>query len=250
MNSTIRLDKLVAENTGFSREYSVEAIENGCVSFDGKVLFKAGMKVSRKLPIIINAEPMKYVSRGGYKLEHAVTSFEIDVAGKHCIDIGASAGGFTDCLLQHGAAHVTAVDCGTGQLSGKLRDDNRVAVYENTNIRDITHATFPALFDIAVIDVSFISLTLILPIAATLLKQDGQLVCLVKPQFEAGKQALNKKGVVTNERHRTAALDNVKTVAENCGFGSLVHAVSPVTGRDGNVEYLLYGRQKKQPVLS
>jgi len=249
MNEIIRLDRLVVERTGFSREYAAEVIENGYVSAGGKVLVKPGMKVSAALEISVNAQPMRYISRGGYKLEHALSVFEIDVNGLACVDIGASVGGFTDCLLQNDARFVATIDCGTGQLADTLRTDPRVAVYENMNIREIDAPNFinglrevDEGFDLAVIDVSFISLSLVLPVAASLLKPGGTLVCLVKPQFEVGKKGLNKKGVVTDERLRTAALKIVKAAAAH-NFHSLSHIQSPITGRDGNVEYLLIGQR-------
>jgi len=247
----IRLDRLVVEKTGFSRDYAVEVIVGGSVSAGGKALVKPGMKVSAALEIEVAAQPMRYVSRGGYKLEHAIEAFEIDVEGSVCVDIGASVGGFTDCLLQNGARFVAAVDCGSGQLAEKLRNDPRVAVYENMNIRNVDVETFigglakvdEEGFDLVVIDVSFISLTLVLPVAASLLKQKGTLICLVKPQFEVGKKGLNKTGIVTDERLRMAAVEKVKNAAM-CNFQSLSHMQSPITGRDGNVEYLLTGERQ------
>jgi len=250
MDNVIRLDKLVIERTGFSREYAAEIIVNGGVSAGSKILSKPGMKVNSTLEITVSAQPMRYVSRGGYKLEHALNEFGIMVKGLTCVDIGASVGGFTDCLLQNGAHFVAAIDCGTGQLAESLQNDPRVAAYENTNIREINAENFIGKltevsvqgFDLAVIDVSFISLTLVLPVAASLLKPGGTLICLVKPQFEAGKAALNKKGVVTSERLRIAALDAVKQAAASY-FHSLSHTLSPITGRSGNAEFLLTGQR-------
>ena len=245
--NTVRLDRLVVERTGFSREYAAEVIENGYVAAGGKVLVKPGMKVSTVLEISVNAQPMQYVSRGGYKLEYAISAFGIAVEGLSCVDIGASVGGFTDCLLQNGARFVATIDCGTGQLADTLRTDPRVMVYENMNIREINVPHFinelnevEYGFDLAVIDVSFISLKLVLPVAASLLKPGGTLICLVKPQFEVGKKGLNKKGVVIDERLRAAALEAVKAAAAH-NFRSLSHRQSPITGRGGNVEYLLIG---------
>jgi len=245
----IRLDKLVIEQTGFSREYAAEVIKGGYVSSGEKILAKPGMKVPHTLEIIVSAKPMRYVSRGGYKLEQALAEFGVVVEGKTCVDIGASVGGFTDCLLQNGALLVAAIDCGTAQLANKLRNDARVTVFENTNIREINAEEFLRKtnlnhgFDVAVIDVSFISLSLVLPAAASLLRQSGTLICLVKPQFEAGKAALNKRGVVKSERLRLNALDAIKQAATLNKFHSITHAQSPITGRDGNIEYLMAAKK-------
>ena len=247
----IRLDKLVVENMGFSREYAVESIKKGFVSVNGKISTKPGLKVSVVADINVSAQPMRYVSRGGYKLEEALMAFGIDVTDKACVDIGASVGGFTDCLLQNGARFVAAVDCGSGQMADILRNDPRVAVFENMNIREVDTQRFinsingvnAEGFDLAVIDVSFISLELVLPVAASLLRQDGRLICLVKPQFEVGRKGLNKKGVVTDERLRVSALKKIESAAASY-FYSLAHTRSPFTGRDGNEEYLLAGVKK------
>jgi 23S rRNA (cytidine1920-2'-O)/16S rRNA (cytidine1409-2'-O)-methyltransferase len=241
MDETVRLDLLVVKKAGFSREYAREVIENGLVSCGGKVLVKAGMKVDTDADITVDAAPMRYVSRGGYKLEQAINAFGIEVAGKVCVDIGASTGGFTDCLLQHGAIKVTAVDCGNGQLAPSLRVDKRVTTVEDMNIRQIDVDKYRRSFDLAVVDVSFISLTMVLPIIAELVKRGGVAVGLVKPQFEVGKAALNKKGIVTDGRKRVAALETVMQSAAKAGFGSLKHIESTVVGRDGNVEFLFTG---------
>jgi len=240
---TIRLDVLVAKQCAFPREYARETVENGLVSLDGKVLQKPGMKLPPDTIVTVAAAPMRYVGRGGYKLEKAVAIFKISVHNKVCIDIGASTGGFTDCLLQAGAVKVYAIDTGTEQLSESLRGNPRVVSMENTNIRGITPESIGVLADCIVIDVSFISLTKVLPYAVPLLADGGDIIALVKPQFEAGRAHLNKQGVVKDPKVRKKVLDTLEKSLP--AFGLIQHGCipSPILGQNGNEEYLLHLRR-------
>ncbi len=183
---------------------------------------------------------MKYVSRGGYKLEKAVEEFGISLEGKICMDIGASTGGFTDCMLQNGAAKVYAIDVGYGQFAWKLRNDPRVVCLEKTNMRYVTHEQVPDEADFASVDVSFISLTKILPAALDVLGEKGQLVCLIKPQFEAGREKVGKKGVVKDRAVHREVIEKITDYAEAQGLGILGLSFSPIKGPEGNIEYLVY----------
>ena len=239
-----RLDLLVAQQSGFSREYSREIIEKGLVSLNAKTLTKPGQKLPPDTVLTISAEKMKYVSRGGYKLEKAVEVFGISVHNNICIDIGASTGGFTDCLLQSGAKLVYAIDSGTNQLAESLRNDTRIVSMENTNIRDVTPEGLGVLADCIVIDVSFISLEKVLPHAAVLLADGGVILALVKPQFEAGRAHLNKKGVVTDPKVRKKVLANIEKNLPIHGLAQHGCVPSPIHGQNGNEEYLLYLRKE------
>ncbi|MCL2069227.1 MAG: TlyA family RNA methyltransferase, partial [Oscillospiraceae bacterium] len=183
---------------------------------------------------------LRYVSRGGQKLERAIEAFGIGLDGSVCVDIGASTGGFTDCMLQHGAARVYAIDVGYGQIAWKLREDTRVVVMERTNIRGVTPRQIPETPDFISIDVSFISLALVLPVAAALLKSGGHAVCLLKPQFEAGREKVGKKGVVRDPEVHLEVLRRVCGIAADNGFAVLGAEFSPVRGPQGNIEYLIY----------
>ena len=195
--SKIRLDQLIFEK-GFaeSREKAKALIMSGCVFLDGQRADKPGMSVSPDTEPEVHKKELAFVSRGGYKLDKAIRVFGIDPEGKRCIDCGASTGGFTDVLLQHGAEKVYAVDVGYGQLAWTLRNDPRVVNLERTNLRYVTKEQIPDLLDLAVCDVSFISLRLVMPAVAPLLKPDAEIMCLIKPQFEAGRELVGKKGVV------------------------------------------------------
>ena len=236
----IRLDVLVAAQCAFPREYAREAVEGGLVTLNGKTLTKPGMKLPSDMIVEVAAAPMRYVGRGGYKLEKAVAIFGISVHNKICIDIGASTGGFTDCLLQAGAAKVYAIDSGTNQLADSLRNDPRVVSLENTNIRDVTPESLGVLADCVVIDVSFISLEKVLPHAAALLVDSGVIVALVKPQFEAGRAHLNKKGVVTDPKVRKKVLDTIEKSLPAFWLKQHGCIPSPIHGQNGNEEYLLH----------
>jgi len=234
-----RLDLLVMRQTGFSREYSQEVIAKGFVSHNGKPLTKPGAKLAPDTALVVTADKMKYVSRGGYKLEKAVEVFGISVHNNTCIDIGASTGGFTDCLLQAGARKVYAIDTGTNQLADALRGDPRVVAMENTNIREIAPADIGEAADCITIDVSFISLEKILPHAAALLADGGVMIALVKPQFEAGRAHLNCSGVVSDPKVRLSVLNSIYTALPTHGLSAHGCIASPISGQNGNMEFLL-----------
>jgi 23S rRNA (cytidine1920-2'-O)/16S rRNA (cytidine1409-2'-O)-methyltransferase len=236
--TSIRLDEAVAERAGVTRSRARSLIMEGRVRVDGSVAAKAGQAVRAEASIEIEP-PRRFVSRGGEKLEHALASFDIDVAGKIALDVGASTGGFTDCLLQRGAAHVTAVDVGYGQLDWKLRNDPRVTVIERTNFRLMADDAFPGGFDIVVIDASFISLRTILARARAYLRPDGVFVALVKPQFEAGRYRLSRGGVVRDPEVHRAVLHEVIAAARELGLIATGLEPSPLLGPAGNREFLL-----------
>ena len=221
-----------------SRSAAAEMIKSGSISVNGSVITKPSFTVNDGDSVFITGEVLKYVGRGGLKLEKAIDFFSIDLSGRTCLDIGASTGGFTDCMLQNGAKLVYAVDVGTDQLDEKLRADSRVISMEKTDIRNVGDS-IPAV-DFISIDVSFISLKLVLPSAKAHLKRGGCAVALIKPQFEAGKASLNKKGVVRDEKIRNRICSEISDFAASIGFtvGNII--ISPITGGDGNTEYLIY----------
>jgi len=236
----MRIDKFLAEcGLVRSRETAQRLIREGNVMADGKVVPKPSYEVNPDTPPqIALQDSLKYVSRGGLKLEGAINAFSLNVSGCHGIDIGASTGGFTDCLLQHGAVSVTAVDVGRSQLDGKLAADSRVTSYEGVNARYVRPEDIGGRGDIVVCDVSFISLELILPSLRGLLKEDGRLVTLIKPQFEVGRAGIGKGGIVKDRAAQETAVYNVIDVAADCGLLLTGFAVSPIEGGDGNREYL------------
>ncbi|HEU0080507.1 MAG TPA: TlyA family RNA methyltransferase [Candidatus Paceibacterota bacterium] len=233
-----RLDRaLFARGIARSRSAAADLIQRGKVRVNGAVTTKASKEVMPS-DVVQADQDVSYVSRAGEKLAHALREFGIDPAGLTAIDIGSSTGGFADCLLQKGAARVIAVDVGTGQLAQSLRDDPRVEAHESTDIRSFEPAS-PA--DLAVIDVSFISLEHILPKAFELLKKGGRTVALVKPQFEVGKEAADRaKGVITDPAEQAHALEAVKKIAQKAGFKVAAETASPIEGEKGNKEFLLY----------
>ncbi len=237
-----RLDViLVKKNIVSSRERAKELIKNGQVTVNGRVAVKPSESVPEDSEILITGEMLKYVSRGGLKLEKAIEFFDIDIKDLICADIGASTGGFTDCMLLYGAKSVYAIDVGTEQLAPKLLADPRVISIEQTNIRYVTLDSLNCEpFDFISCDVSFISLTKVLPVIFNLLSSYGRAVCLVKPQFEAGKKFLSKKGVINDEKVRKKVLDDIKNFA--CLLGFKIYGVtdSPIKGPNGNIEYLIY----------
>lgn len=236
-----RLDVLlVKRNLAPSREKAKAFIMAGNVFVNGVREDKAGTYFPEDTPIEIRGGTLKYVSRGGLKLEKAVDEFGLDLKGKICMDIGASTGGFTDCMLQNGAAKVYAVDVGYGQFAWKLRQDPRVICMEKTNIRYVTPEDIPDMLDFISVDVSFISLTKVLGPAKALLRDGGQMVCLIKPQFEAGREKVGKKGVVRDPAVHLEVIEAVILFAEGLGFSILDLSFSPVKGPEGNIEYLLY----------
>lgn len=236
-----RLDQeLVRRGLAESRAKAQALILSGSVLVDGHRADKAGAAVAPDAVITLKGEPMPYVSRGGLKLEAALDEFGIDVSGLVCADFGASTGGFTDCLLQRGASRVFAVDVGYGQLDTRLRADPRVVVMDRTNVRLMGPDDLGAKVDLAVADLSFISLRLVLSNIVSMLAPAGGVILLVKPQFEVGKGRVGKGGIVRDEAERMRAVDEVRSFAEGIGLKFLGLVVSPVTGAKGNVEYLIY----------
>ncbi len=241
MSAKTRLDVLLVElGLQESRQKAQATIMSGLVFVDDRRVDKPGTAVSREAKIEIRGNTLAYVSRGGLKLEKAMAEFPITLNGAICADIGASTGGFTDCMLQNGAAKVYAVDVGYGQLAWKLREDPRVVCMERTNARYLTHEQIPDALDFASIDVSFISLRLILPAVCGVLKDGGHVACLVKPQFEAGKELVGKKGVVRDPAVHLQVLENFLIHAKDSGFTVLDITYSPIRGPEGNLEYLGY----------
>ncbi|MBC8584210.1 TlyA family RNA methyltransferase [Youxingia wuxianensis] len=236
-----RLDILLVEKGFFpSREKAKAVIMAGQVYVDNQKADKPGMAVDSNADIQVRGDTLKYVSRGGLKLEKAMQVFPISLRDKICMDIGASTGGFTDCMLQNGAVKVYAVDVGYGQLAWNLRNDARVVNLERTNIRYVTKEQVPLPIDFISVDVSFISLKLVLPVAALLLKEEGEAVCLVKPQFEAGREKVGKKGVVRDKNTHIEVLKNAMGYARDNGFSVQGLTFSPVKGPEGNIEYLMF----------
>ena len=221
-----------------SRERAKAAIMSGVVYVNGQRELKPGASVTESSVIEVRGSTLKYVSRGGLKLEKALDYFEVSPDGKRCIDCGASTGGFTDLLLQRGAVRVYAVDVGYGQLAWSLRNDPRVVVMERTNIRHVTMEQIPEKLELCVIDVSFISLRIVLPAVLPLLTMDGEVICLVKPQFEAGREKVGKKGVVRDAATHIEVLKTFYSDAQNAGFVIKNMTFSPVRGPEGNIEYL------------
>ena len=236
-----RLDVLlVQQGLANSRELAKAYIMAGNVYVDGQKEDKAGTKVAVTAKLEVKGNQMKYVSRGGYKLEKAMDVFGIRLNGKICLDIGASTGGFTDCMLQNGASKVYAIDVGYGQFAWKLRNDERVVCLEKTNVRYVTHEQVPDEWDFASIDVSFISLTKVLPAVLGVLGEKGQMVCLIKPQFEAGREKVGKKGVVRDSSVHREVIEMIVEYVRTQSLGILGLDFSPIKGPEGNIEYLIY----------
>lgn len=242
-----RLDViLVSKGLAESREKAKAVIMAGSVFVDGQREDKAGAFFDADKAVIeVRGAALKYVSRGGLKLEKAMESFGLSLSGKVCMDIGASTGGFTDCMLQNGAAKVYAVDVGHGQLAWKLRNDERVVCMEKTNFRYMTREDIGEELDFASVDVSFISLTKILLPAKALLKDGGRMVCLIKPQFEAGREKVGKKGVVREPQVHREVICKVADYADSIGFTVEALTYSPIKGPEGNIEYLACLRYEK-----
>ncbi len=241
MAQKIRLDvALVEQGFATSREKAKALIMAGIVYVNNQKSDKAGNTVASDDIIEVRGETLKYVSRGGLKLEKAIDVFNISLENKICADIGASTGGFTDCMLQNGAIKVYSIDVGYGQLAWKLRTDERVINLERTNFRYVTKEQVPDELDFASVDVSFISLSLILPVMRTLLKDNGEAVCLIKPQFEAGKENVGKKGVVREKSVHIAVIEKIVNLIIDNNFTLLNLDFSPVKGPEGNIEYLCY----------
>lgn len=237
----IRLDQLVFDlGLAESRERAKTTVMSGLVFVNGQRADKPGMQVSPDVNVEVKGTALPYVSRGGLKLEKALKVFPVDVNGKVCIDCGASTGGFTDVLLKNGAAKVYSVDVGYGQLAWSLRNDERVVNMERTNIRYISSEQIPEPLDICVMDLSFISVKLVLPAVCALLKDDAQLVCLIKPQFEAGREEVGKKGVVRDKAVHLSVIESVLSFAPTVGMTVMGLDFSPIKGPEGNREYLCY----------
>ena len=236
-----RLDLMMVERgLAESREKAKLYIMSGDVFVDGQREDKSGSTFDEKVNIEYRGKPQKYVSRGGLKLEKAMEVFPIKLNGKICMDIGASTGGFTDCMLQNGASKVYSIDVGYGQLAWKLRNDERVVCMEKTNFRYLTDADISDKPQFASVDVSFISLSKILPAAYTILSDDAEMACLIKPQFEAGREKVGKKGVVRDKKVHEEVIENVISSAEEIGFKVKGLDYSPIRGPEGNIEYLLH----------
>ena len=236
-----RLDcALVSRGFAESREKAKAIIMSGIVYVNNQKSDKAGLNIKLDDIVEVRGETLKYVSRGGLKLEKAVKSFDLVLKDCICADIGASTGGFTDCMLQNGAKKVYSIDVGYGQLAWKLRTDERVVNLERTNFRYVTNEQVPDLLDFASVDVSFISLSHIIPVMRTLLKDGGRAVCLIKPQFEAGKENVGKKGVVRDKAVHIAVIEKVIGIIKENNFSLLGLDFSPIKGPEGNIEYLCY----------
>lgn len=234
-----RLDVLLHERgLSESRQRAQADIMGGWVYVDGQQVLKAGTAVPEEASIEVRGQAIPYVSRGGLKLAKAMEVFGLDLTGMICADIGASTGGFSDCMLQHGASKVYAVDTGYGKLAWKLRTDERVVPLERTNARYLTHEQIPEKLDLASVDVSFISLRLILPALRGVLGPNGQVVCLVKPQFEAGRDKVGKKGVVRDPKVHLEVLEHFLVHADEADFSVKDITFSPIRGPEGNIEYL------------
>ncbi|MBC8590565.1 TlyA family RNA methyltransferase [Wansuia hejianensis] len=223
-----------------SREKGKRIIMEGSVYVGNLRVDKPGDKFDENVEIYIKSNPLNYVSRGGLKLEKAIAEFNLELNNAVAMDIGSSTGGFTDCMLQNNASKVYAVDVGYGQLDWKLRNDSRVVVMERTNIRNISSVDGIDLLDFISIDVSFISLKLVLPVAKSLLKENGEIVALVKPQFEAGKEKVGKKGIIKDKAIHIEVLDSIINFCNSINLGIKGLSFSPITGAKGNIEFLIY----------
>jgi len=242
-----RLDVLIyREGMADSREKASRQIMSGIVYVNGTKVDKPGTKIPASSKIEIRGTSLPYVSRGGLKLEKAVSEFNLDLCGKVALDIGASTGGFTDCMLKNGAVKVYAIDVGYGQLAWNLRIDSRVVCLERTNIRYVAPEAIGEYADFASIDVSFISLTKVLPAVKQLLKENGEIVCLIKPQFEAGREKVGKKGVVKEKNVHIEVIEKITTFCtDEMELSILGLSYSPIKGPEGNIEYLLYLSKRK-----
>jgi len=236
-----RLDKiLVDRGIVKSRERARALIMEGNVLVDNAPVTKAGAMINPDSSITLKSEDIPYVSRGGLKLEAAIKHFNIPLENKIAMDVGSSTGGFTDCMLQRGVKKVYCIDVGYGQLAWSLRNDLRIILLERTNIRHLEREKVPDMIDIATIDASFISLTKVIPKVLEFLKDGGEILALVKPQFEVGKGEVGKGGIVREEEKRLAAVDSVKTETERIGLQTIGVFESPIAGQKGNIEYFLY----------
>jgi 23S rRNA (cytidine1920-2'-O)/16S rRNA (cytidine1409-2'-O)-methyltransferase len=241
LNKRIRLDTRLLEDGSFStREKAKRNIIAGTVYVNGKKETRPSRKVDNCCEIVITGDIEKYVSRGGLKLEKAIECFNIDLKGKNAIDVGASTGGFTDCMLKNGARHVIAVDSGSGQLAEELIGNSAVTNMEKTNIRYLSPVELDYIADFICVDVSFISLEKIFSVLVPLLKEEGDIVCLIKPQFEAGRENVGKNGVVKEPRIHANVIQNIVSLASDYGFRINGITYSPIKGPEGNIEYLIF----------
>lgn len=239
--SDMRLDVFLFENGhATSRTEAKQLILESLVTVDGKVVTKASYDVEPGVTVNVADTGVRYASRGGRKLECAIEAFDFEITGRHAIDVGASSGGFTDCLLKNGALQVIAVDSGTDQLVASLRNDDRVTVMEGYNARYMSLSDLPYEPDLAVMDVSFISATYIIPALYSCLKEGADFICLIKPQFEVGRANIGKGGIVKDDKVRASAVNKVVDFAENVGFKTLGVTRSSVVGGDGNIEFLAH----------
>ncbi|QIB26018.1 TlyA family RNA methyltransferase [Caloranaerobacter azorensis] len=239
---------LVKKGLVETREKAKKYIMAGIVYVEEQKIDKPGTKVDVDSNIVVKGNPLPYVSRGGLKLEKALNTFPIDINGKIAMDIGASTGGFTDCMLQNGAKKVYAVDVGYGQLAWKLRNDDRVVVMERTNIRYVKPEDIGELVDFVTIDVSFISLKLVLPVVYKLVKEDADIIALIKPQFEAGRDKVGKKGVVREKKTHIEVITSIFDFCKEIGFHMIGLTYSPVKGAEGNIEYLAHIVKSKKGI--
>lgn len=241
----MRLDVFLAENGyALSRTEAKGFITSGAVTVDGKRVEKPAYEITEGQTVEVNREVKRYVSRGGLKLEGALLAFEVNASGRDCIDVGASSGGFTDCLLKHGAKRVVAVDSGTDQLVQSLRLDERVISIENYNARYMKREDIPFAPTLAVMDVSFISATYVIKPLSEILPDGADFICLIKPQFEVGRAAIGKGGIVKSEKERERAVEKVTLFASSCGFALKGLIKSPIEGGDGNIEYLAHFKKE------
>lgn len=241
---------LVEKDLVESREKAKRIIMEGSVFVGNKRIDKPGEKLDEDVELVIKDNPLTYVSRGGLKLEKAIKLFNIDLFNKVAMDIGASTGGFTDCMLQNGVSKVFAVDVGYGQLDWRLRNDPRVIVMERTNIRNVTYEDINEKIDFITIDVSFISLKLVLPVAKSLLNEDGEVVALIKPQFEAGRDKVGKKGIVREKDTHCEVISSIVEFSRSLGFGICGLSYSPITGATGNIEFLIYLKNNDEKTIN
>ncbi len=240
----MRLDTYIASQGLMGRDRAKEMIRSGRVTVNGIEVNKPSHEINGDESVGIRDISEEYVSRGGKKLEKALREFDIDVKGKKALDVGASTGGFTDCLLRNGASAVCALDSGSAQLSDRLREDERVISLEKTNIKDVSVQRLPFLPQIITVDVSFISLRAVLPVLGRLSDDGTELICLIKPQFECGRAALNKKGVVKDKKDHISSLNAVITSAGESGFSIRSLTYSPLRGPEGNIEFLAYFKKE------
>jgi len=237
----MRLDAALVERGIVSgRDAAKALIADGEVYVDGKIATKPSATVAETALLEVRSEARRYVSRGGLKLEHALNAFGVDPTGFVCLDCGASTGGFTDCLLKHGAAKVYAIDVGTNQLAESLRNDARVVSREGVNAREIPRSLFDEPPQLATVDVSFISLALVLPAIRGVLAENGEVIALIKPQFEAGRGNIGKRGIVKDAKTHVAVLNDIIAVAQSLGFAVCDLTHSPIRIKDGNIEFLAY----------